>query len=103
MNIIGKKNFYFIFSLIIIIPGLISLVVWGLPLSIDFTGGTRLTFSFQKEVDQKTLNTIKEVFKSENVEISTIQKSNKQVLIRTNAIDQKKDAKLVEILKKKTG
>src|SRR3989344_3687978 len=90
MDIIGKKYFYFIFSLIIIIPGLISLILWGLPLSIDFTGGSRLTFSFQKEVKPETLNTIKTVFKEENVEIATIQKSNKQVFIRTNVINQKK-------------
>lgn len=103
MNIIGKKNWYFAFSLLVIIPGIISLILWRLPLSIDFAGGTRLTFSYQKDVDQKTLNTIKDVFKSEKVEISTIQKSNKQVIIRTVAIDQKKDAVLLESLKKKTG
>ena len=91
MDIIGKKYFYFIFSLIVITPGLISLILWGLPLSIDFTGGSRLTFSFQKEVKPETLNTIKTVFKEENVEIATIQKSNKQVFIRTNVINQKKD------------
>ena len=101
MDIIGKKYFYFIFSLIVITPGLISLILWGLPLSIDFTGGSRLTFSFQKEVKPETLNTIKTVFKEENVEIATIQKSNKQVFIRTNVINQKKDTKIIETLQKK--
>ncbi len=40
MNIMSKKWFYFIFSGLIIIPGLASLVLWGIKPSIDFTGGT---------------------------------------------------------------
>lgn len=103
MNIIGKKNLYFIFSLLVIIPGVVSLILWGLPLSIDFTGGTRFTFSFQKEVDQKTLNVVRDVLKSQDIEVSTIQKSNKQILIRSSIVDQKKDAKIIDALKKKVG
>lgn len=103
MNIIGKKNWYFIFSLVVIIPGLVSLILWGLPASIDFTGGSRLTLSFPKNVDQKTVNEIKSVFSAEKIEISTIQTSGKQIFIRTGVLDQKKDAKVMGSLKKKLG
>jgi len=47
MNIIGKRNLFFIISLLIIIPGFIVLAIWGLPLSIDFTGGSMLELSFE--------------------------------------------------------
>lgn len=40
LNFMKYKLIYFIVSLIIIIPGAISLVKYGLRLSIDFTGGT---------------------------------------------------------------
>ncbi|HVE81007.1 MAG TPA: protein translocase subunit SecF [Candidatus Dormibacteraeota bacterium] len=40
MNIIGRRKIWYAISLIIIIPGTISLLVNGLRLGIDFTGGT---------------------------------------------------------------
>ena len=46
MNILGKRYFFFGLSLIIIIPGLIILFTGGLPLSIDFTGGSLLEVTF---------------------------------------------------------
>ena len=46
MNILGKRYIFFGVSLILIIPGLIILLTGGLPLSIDFTGGSLLEVSF---------------------------------------------------------
>ena len=40
IDIIGKRKIWYAISLIIIIPGLISLVTHGLRLGIDFTGGS---------------------------------------------------------------
>ena len=45
-KIVQKRNFLFIFSGLILIPGIIALSVWGLKLGIDFTGGSRLTVKF---------------------------------------------------------
>ena len=42
MNIIGKRYLFFALSLVIIIPGMIILAVYGLPLALDFTGGSLL-------------------------------------------------------------
>ncbi|MBI2074322.1 MAG: protein translocase subunit SecF [Candidatus Levybacteria bacterium] len=103
MDIIGKKYLYFLISLIVIIPGIISLMVWGLRLSIDFAGGSRLILSYPKTVNQQTLKEIKDVFNQEKIEISSIQTSDKQVFIRSSEIDQKKDADLLNKLNKKTG
>ncbi len=47
MNIIGKRNLFFIISLLIIVPGFIVLAIWGIPLSIDFTGGSLLDVAFK--------------------------------------------------------
>ena len=40
MNIIKYKNWFFAFSLALIIPGVIALTTFGLKLGIDFSGGT---------------------------------------------------------------
>lgn len=46
-NIISKRRFFYALSTLIIIPGLIALALWGLNLSIDFTGGSLLDLSFE--------------------------------------------------------
>jgi preprotein translocase subunit SecF len=47
MNILGKRYYFFAFSLVLIVPGLILLAVTGLPLSIDFTGGSLFEVQFE--------------------------------------------------------
>jgi preprotein translocase subunit SecF len=46
MNILGKRYIFFALSLVLIIPGLIILFAGGVPLSIDFTGGSLLEVTF---------------------------------------------------------
>ena len=50
MDFIGKRKFWYILSLLVIIPGLISLMLQGLNLGIDFAGGTIAQVKFQQEV-----------------------------------------------------
>ena len=40
MNLIGKRRLWYSISLILIVPGLISLILFHLKLGIDFTGGS---------------------------------------------------------------
>jgi preprotein translocase subunit SecF len=47
IDIVGKRYWFFGLSLIVIIPGLIALISWGLPLAIDFTGGSLLEVTFE--------------------------------------------------------
>jgi len=46
MNIIGKRYYFFALSLLVIVPGMIALAIWKLPLAIDFTGGSSLEVQF---------------------------------------------------------
>ena len=46
MNLIKYRYLYFGISLLVIIPGLLALIFWGLPLGIDFTGGSLLEVQF---------------------------------------------------------
>jgi preprotein translocase subunit SecF len=47
LDIVGKRYLYFAISLVVIIPGMIGLIIWGLSLAIDFTGGSLLEVSFE--------------------------------------------------------
>lgn len=103
MNIIGKKWWYFLFSLIIIIPGMISLVLYGLNLSIDFAGGSRMTFLFPKTPNQITNSIISGELTKNNIKIGSIQPAGKQLFIRTSPLDQKTHAKVLKDLQKTLG
>jgi preprotein translocase subunit SecF len=46
LRIIQKRNWLFILSGLILIPGLVYLGLYGLKLGIDFTGGTSMTVTF---------------------------------------------------------
>jgi preprotein translocase subunit SecF len=46
LNIIGRRNVFFAISLLIIIPGILSMAFKGFLLGIDFAGGTEFTVNF---------------------------------------------------------
>lgn len=46
LNIVKRRYLYFAISLLVIIPGMLALIVWGFPLAIDFTGGSLLDIRF---------------------------------------------------------
>jgi preprotein translocase subunit SecF len=48
-DIVGKRNWYFAFSALITIPGLIFIVLGGLKPSIDYTGGTEWQVRYASE------------------------------------------------------
>jgi preprotein translocase subunit SecF len=103
MNIIGKKYWYFLISLIIIIPGLISLALFGLNLSIEFTGGSRITFAFPKELSLSKISTVKSVFEQNKIKVTTIEKSGNEVFVRSGPVDQKQDVLITSQMKNKLG
>lgn len=102
MNIIGKKYWYFAISLIVIIPGLISLLLWGLNLSIDFTGGSRLVFTKNTSIISEDTTSVQNVFRKNNVEIVTTQVSGNSIVIRTKPMNQQTQAKLVNAVESQT-
>ena len=46
IDIVGKRYWFFGISLLVIIPGMLALILWGLPLGIDFSGGSLLELRF---------------------------------------------------------
>ncbi|CAG1016971.1 Protein translocase subunit SecF [Anaerolineales bacterium] len=54
IDILSKRYLYFAISLLVIVPGLVILATGGLPLSIDFTGGSLLEVQFEAGKTPKT-------------------------------------------------
>lgn len=103
LDIIGKKNWYFLISFLIILPGVVSLFLWGLNPSIDFTGGSRTSLVFKKDVSDSTLKNLRDVYIKENIEIGTLQTAGKTIFVRTTPITTEKNAKIITALQKKIG
>jgi preprotein translocase subunit SecF len=55
MNIINKRFIFFWISILFILAGVVSLIVNGLPMGIEFSGGSLLTIKFDQQVDQSAL------------------------------------------------
>lgn len=54
-DFVGKRYWFFLISALVIVPGIISLVVFGLKPGIDFKSGTTMTLSFSTNVDETQL------------------------------------------------
>lgn len=95
------KWLYFAISLLVVLPGLYSLLRYGLKLSIDFTGGTLLEISASQSA---SLSVFSETAKSQNLELSTIQSSTDNVyLLRFKPISQEQSQKFQQTLSDSIG
>src|SRR5581483_6550000 len=63
-DLMGKRNWFFALSALIIIPGVISLIIFHLRLGIDFTGGALLQYRFNQAVQAAD---IKQIYASSGI------------------------------------
>lgn len=90
MNLIKYRNLFFGLSLLIIIPGLIALKLWGLKLGIDFTGGTIWEVKFSEFASVDT-NEVRKFIDDNGAESSqVVATSENSTLIRMKATDENK-------------
>lgn len=89
MNILGKRYYFFGLSLLIIIPGLIIMFTSGIPLSIDFTGGSLLEVTFSNQKPETTA--IYNVYDDIGIEDVQVQTSDTgSYIIRSQFLDNDK-------------
>ena len=55
IDFVGKRYWYFLLSAVLIVPGIISLILFGLKPGADFKGGSDLTAQFDPNVTQSEL------------------------------------------------
>lgn len=98
------KWLYFLISAIVIVPGIFSLLKWGLKPSIDFTGGTLWELEFTKPVSSDQLSAIGEALKENQVEYSSVQTSGEnRVLIKAKPVEREKAISLTSVIAQKAG
>lgn len=101
MNLMKYKVWYFIFSMLVILPGLYYLLTSGLKLGIDFTGGALIEYKFERSIDP---NNLKKEMSSLGVEVGQISKSTDNTyIIRTKPLEQEKINTLKNKLSDKLG
>ncbi|MBI5045087.1 MAG: protein translocase subunit SecF [Candidatus Levybacteria bacterium] len=100
LDIIKRKNIYFLISLLVIIPGLVSLLIFGLKLSIEFTGGSRMTLVFNEKVSEKTVKQVRDQFVKEKLVIGPISSSDNTIIVKASPMSEKQDARILSNLKK---
>lgn len=88
MNLIKYRNYFFALSLLIIIPGLIALKIWGLKIGIDFIGGTLWEVKFTHAQSPQELQNF---LNQKGTQISSASAtSSDSILIRTSISDEAK-------------
>src|SRR6185312_15826999 len=58
LDIIGQRYWYFRISTLIIIPGVVFLILFGLKPGIDFSGGSILELQFQRPPDTAVIQQV---------------------------------------------
>jgi preprotein translocase subunit SecF len=105
IDIIGRRYWFFLLSGLVIVPGLIALLVFGLKPSIDFTGGTLWEMSkFEKPVDPAVVRAVFAQNGITDVSVqSSTQGSEQGLLLRSAHIDPQTKANLEAAMKAQLG
>jgi len=88
-DVIGKRRWFYIFSLVITIPGLVFILLTpftdaGLQFTIDYTGGTRWEIRFEDPA--VTPEQVEEVFAAQGLEAITLTTQSGFIEIKTEQI-----------------
>jgi preprotein translocase subunit SecF len=103
LDILGKRYLFFAISALLIVPGLIVMAIFGMPMSIDFQGGTMMDIRFNSGT-AATTEQVLAVYNEMGIEDAQITTSGDDTLvIRSTAIEESQRAELVRQLEAATG
>jgi preprotein translocase subunit SecF len=94
IDLVGKRPWFFLISAIVIIPGIISLAVFGLKPGVDFSSGTAMTLHFDKTVE---LSQLRQEFTKLGYDMAVVQPAGEgDFFIRLPEISAEENTKLKE-------
>lgn len=105
MKFMKWRWLYFLISLIVIIPGLVSLILFGLKPAIDFTGGSLLEIEFTEVNDDQELSIAQlENVLSETYELGSAQQSGaNKIILKGKHIANDKKNQILSLIEDKYG
>ena len=99
-NFVKNKKYFFIFTAIVLIAGIIVIIIKGFNVDTDFAGGTNIQIRIGKTLEAADLDNICSLCESATGEtVSSIQKSganSDEVIIKMKEIDSEKRAQLFD-------
>ena len=85
INFLKYRKVYLLISLLVLVPGIFSLIVWGFKPSIDFVGGTVI----EVQSSEFKAQNLAEAFTNKQIAVDSVQQSDENtVVIRTKPIDR---------------
>ncbi len=101
LNIVAKRYLFFGISLLIIVPGLIALAIWGLHLGIDFSGGSLLDVRFESSQMPQPAEVVA-VFSQFGFDDALVQTSGSDgFIIRSKTMDETQAAQIIAEMEKR--
>jgi preprotein translocase subunit SecF len=95
LNLLGKRYFFFLLSSLIIVPGIAILFIWGLPLSIDFTGGSLFEVQFSHGKAPSPSSIIK-LYNDKGIQDVQVQTTGEDIrIIRSTEINEIQQTELI--------
>jgi preprotein translocase subunit SecF len=103
LDILGKRYFFFALSALLIVPGLIVMAIFGMPMSIDFQGGTMLNLQFSSGKLPST-DQIVNIYNQAGITDLQVTTSGTDILmVRSSFVDEVKRAELIRSIEASTS
>ena len=103
-DIIGRRKWFFLLSTVILVPGTLALMAWGLRLGIDFTGGSLIEVSFAQSVP---IEQLRDAVARHGLDASIVTtqdpRGGSSFIVRTKEIDTPQKNALLDALSAQLG
>jgi preprotein translocase subunit SecF len=102
-NILGRRYLFFGLSLLLILPGIILAILYGLNLSVDFTGGTLVEIRFESG-NAPPLENVVEVYNQYEISDVQVQTTGDNTIIaRSSFLEDSTRAKILAAVEEQAG
>ena len=98
-KIIQKRKIWYGLSLLVLIPGMASLILWGLRLGNDFTGGSLLEYKFSKQPEISAINDMLTTLDLGKFSVSPV--GSDGITVKLKPIDQEMVDKVTKAVQEK--
>jgi preprotein translocase subunit SecF len=103
LDILGKRYFFFALSALLIVPGLLVMAIFGMPMSIDFQGGTLLNLQFSSGKLPSTEQIVSIYNQAGITDLQVTTSGTDILLVRSSFVDEAKRAELIRAIEASTS